>query len=180
MAFIIQDQSGQVANANAYIDVATMRSIRADRELPGSTALVAPAANSQIAIIQATDFLDIVFDYKGVRLAEAQSTEFPRDGLYDDRGDIIAGIPSKLQEACALLASKQLNGTVLLPDQDFNAGGAIKRLKEKVDVLETDIEFAIPDGGSAKNRVPSFPEVERLIAEFIGSGGTSQHFPTTV
>ena len=177
MAFTVQDNMGTVAGANAYIDVATMKSIRGDRELPGAPALVAPTANSQIAIIAATDYIDLVFQYAGVRLAAGQTTEFPRDKLFDDRGDAVTGIPDKIQEAVALLASKHINGIALLPDQDFNPAGAIKKTREKVDVLETEIEYATPEGGSATNRVPSFPEVVRLVQEYLGSSGSSQHFP---
>ncbi len=102
-----------------------------------------------------------------------QSTEWPRQGVVDYNGDTVNGIPKAVKAACAELAIRVLNGTVLQPDYDPNlvgAGGVVSSVTKKVGPLETVTSY---DTKLGLGFFASFPIVDRMLAKagLLNSGG---------
>jgi len=102
-----------------------------------------------------------------------QSTEWPRQGVIDFNGDTVNGIPKQIRAACAELAIRVLNGTVLQPDYDPNlvgAGGVVSSITKKVGPLETVTAY---DTKLGIGFFASFPMVDRMLSKagLLNSGG---------
>lgn len=102
-----------------------------------------------------------------------QSTEWPRQGVVDFNGDTVNGIPKAVKAACAELAIRVLNGTVLQPDYDpslVGAGGVVSSITKKVGPLETVTSY---DTKLGLGFFASFPIVDRMLrqAGLLNSGG---------
>lgn len=103
-----------------------------------------------------------------------QSTEWPRQGVVDNNGDTVNGIPKAVKSACAELAIRALNGTKLQPDYDnglVGAGGVVSSVTKKIGPLETVTAF---DTKLGLGFFASFPQVDRLLsrAGLLNSGGS--------
>lgn len=102
-----------------------------------------------------------------------QSTQWPRQGVVDNNGNTVNGIPKCIKQACAELAIRVLNGTELQPDYDPNlvgAGGVVSSIMEKVGPLETQTTY---DTKLGLGFFASFPVVDRLLKSggVLSSGG---------
>jgi hypothetical protein len=102
-----------------------------------------------------------------------QSTEFPRQGVVDNSGDTVNGIPKAVKAACAELAIRVLNGTALQPDYDPNlvgAGGVVSSVTKKLGSLETVTAY---DTKLGLGFFASFPIVDRMLSKagLLSSGG---------
>jgi hypothetical protein len=103
-----------------------------------------------------------------------QSTEWPRKGVVDFNGDSINGIPKAVKSACAELAIRVLNGTVLQPDYDsglVSNGGVVSSITKKVGPLETVTAY---DTKFGLGFFASFPIVDRMLSKagLLSSGGS--------
>jgi hypothetical protein len=141
--FTVQDDEGDVADANAYISVAFYDQYHTDR---GRTAAVALTTDQkQIGIVRATDYVDMRWrdQFPGERLesdeAIPQSTEWPRADAAYNNGDDIEGLPIELQKAIAEYAYRAATAELLLEpaaayDEDGNAvaNGTIKEIEQVV------------------------------------------------
>lgn len=98
MAFTVQNDDGDVAGANAYIDVAYLLSYKLDRgvDLSSSDQEVLEAA-----IVKATDYIDTRFKFVGVPLLETQTTAWPRADVYNYAGVLVEGLPLTIKQVCA-------------------------------------------------------------------------------
>jgi hypothetical protein len=105
MAFTVQSDTGDVENANAYIDVAYLLSYRLDR---GSDLSDSDTEQLQAAIVKATDYLDTRFRFVGVPLTDEQTTAWPRADVYNYAGVLIEGLPLAIKQACAEYAAAAL------------------------------------------------------------------------
>lgn len=155
MALLVQSDLGDVANANGYITVAFFKSYHDDRGVSYS-----PLTDDQIAqrIVLGSDFLDQRWRYKGTRLEVNQTTEFPRESLYDSEGNLVEGIPQAVKEATAEYAIR----TALFQDAPAPVGGgAVKRERLKLDVLETETEYTEGYAGTAV--FPAFPKPDLIL-----------------
>lgn len=134
MAFIVEDGT-IVANANAYIDIAFANEYFTDR---GNNAWIGDDSVKQIAIIKATDYIDTMYDFKGFLVSKDQSLKFPRlINCYKDNE-----IPLRLKKACCEYAVRALENGVLITDPTYDASGRnIKRVKQKLDTLESETEY---------------------------------------
>ena len=150
MAFTEQDDTGLIANANAYISVAFYTGYQGDRGVD-TTLFTNP--EMQAAIIIATDYIDTRFSYVGDRQNDRtnQTTEWPRLDALDKDQRLLNGIPLVVQQACAEYVLFQLtNGPLFVTTTNSATGRAIKRLASKVDVIEEETEyFQGPVGGEA-------------------------------
>lgn len=165
MAFLVEDGTGTVAGATAYVVVATVDAYHSDR---GNDAWDAEDSEKQVAIIKATDYVDRRWGsrLKGIRLLADQPLEFPRSGLRDSRGTLVEGIPTKLENAVAEYALRILVGTELAPDPEFDDSGlGIEREMLKVGPIEIDTTLTGSVGARA------YPDADRLLVEYIGAGG---------
>lgn len=107
----------------------------------------------------------------GSNLSKPQPLSFPRRGLVDRDGNRVYGIPERLKWATAEYAVRaRATSTTLAPDPLVDAyGGTITSLREKVGPLETATTY-LP-GSTVGTTLPVYPAADRLLAEFLRSGG---------
>lgn len=107
----------------------------------------------------------------GTSIIAPQPLSFPKTGLVDPDGLTIVGMPLRLLQATAEYAVRARVATTLLaPDPTVDAlGGTVTRLKEKVGPIETDTEY-LP-GTANSGALPAYPAADRLLADFLSSGG---------
>lgn len=193
----------EIDGANAYITEAYFLKYCASRGYAIPTTITLPKV--QAAIVQASDYLDHRYRYKGIKLLQSigssimdanavflqswltpyalvatnyltpttttQTTEWPRQGVVDQSGDTVNGIPKQIQMACAELALRVLTGTVLQPDYDPNivgAGGVMSSVTKKIGPLETVTSF---DTKFGLGFFATFPIVDRLLRQLVHAGG---------
>lgn len=106
-----------------------------------------------------------------------QTTQWPRQGVVDNNGNTVNGIPRAIKEACSELAIRVLNGTDLQPDFDPNLvgnGGIVKSVMKKVGPLETSITYDTVQGVGF---FATFPQVSRMLSKagilYAGGGRTT-------
>lgn len=98
MAFSVQDDFGQVSDANAYITVAFFRSYHTDR---GVDLTSYSDSDCESAIVRGTDYMDIRWRYYGIRKQILQTTQWPRYNVIDVDRNPINIIPLEVKRACA-------------------------------------------------------------------------------
>jgi len=172
MALIEQDETGQVANANAYITAAFFQSYHLDRGADVDLFDVDEQINP--AIILATDYADSKYagEYTGSRKisgAIRQTTQWPRDAAYDRDGyDVSDSIPDILMQVIAEYAMEAIDpdGGVVPLTEVFNDSKdrSVKLLKEKVDVIETVTEYH-NNGQAATTK--DFPKPDMMIESLL-------------
>lgn len=166
MAFTVQDDTGTVAGANAYIDVAFFTSYHQERGnvIPSDQTVI------QQKIILATEHLDLGYEARvpGARLTGYdQTTAFPRKGLYRDDGVTpITGLPRELKRACAELALLAVSGPLtkdqLPTDQDPSA---VTYARSKVGEIEDEKHFS----RSAVRAAVRSPKVGSLMRPLLAA-----------
>lgn len=161
MAFTVQSDLGDVANANAYIDVAYLRAYKLDR---GVDLTATSDAALQAAIVKATDYLDTRFRFVGVPLTETQTTAWPRDDVYNYAGVLITGIPLTIKQACAEYAHAAL---ILGDITPVPAGQAAFNLKEKTRTVGPITTKDVYVNGSGAYVIPVIPTADLRL----GSSG---------
>ena len=191
MAVTVQDDEGQVADANAYIAQAFFITYCAARGYDHSA-----YSSDQLdaAIIRATDYLDTRFRFRGVKLnTTGQTTEWPRkagaaltqpwlnidlltspvliasvgqDGtLIGPNGESIEGIPDALEKACAEYAFRALSASLFQDAPAPSGGVAIDEIEQTVDVISQRIKYS--NGGQATSGgyvLPAFPLADNMLA----------------
>lgn len=169
MALVVEDGTGKT-DAESYISVADtdtyvqlhLRSANTDRV----EWLAAATADKEIALRQATDWLDIQFQqrWQGRRSNEDQALAWPRWGVVDFDGYTIESdsLPQDLLDATAEMAARGVSGD-LFSDIDSPAG-AIKRTRDKVGPLESEIEYT----GSATQQA-AYVKAEKIVAQLLMS-----------
>ncbi len=159
MALNVQNDTGTVANANAYVTVAEFKAYHDDRGNAYSTddGLIGKA------IIKATDYLDTRFSFRGVRshITSQQTTAWPRNDVVDDDNNWVTGIPLALKKACYEYALRALTAE-LNPDPVAvdNSGMNVKRISKTAGPVSKDVEYT----GSTATVLPKYPEADRLLA----------------
>jgi hypothetical protein len=141
MAFTLQDDTGLVTDANAYIDATFYKTYQGDR---GVDVTLFTDPEVQQAIIIATDYIDTRFRYVGDRQNDRsdQTTEWPRLDAVDRDHRLLNGIPLVVKQACAEYTLFQLtNGPLFVTTTNSATGRAIKRSFSKVDVIEEETEY---------------------------------------
>lgn len=170
MTLIIQDDLGEVADANSYISVQEFLDYWTARGVDYTSL---STAEVEALLIPALSYMDDLNDYRGYKLnGRDQTTEFPRDELYDCSGSspvLVEGVPREIKQAQCEYAKIQSDNGTLQPNENVN--GAVKRTKEKVDVLEEEIEYV---GGGQNGGVISYPQADNKIPKsFICDSGSS-------
>lgn len=169
MALILQTDDGNVAGANAYIDVATFAAYHADR----GNAIPGTPTNEQLeqAIIRATDYLDQRFKFVGrVINGRRQTTMWPRMDAWDCDRNLVTGIPLEVKEATAEYALRALTA-VLNPDPERDASGAkVQSKSQQVGPIAQSFTFV----SGAAFSMPTYPAADARLrrAGLIMSGGT--------
>ena len=159
MALIVEDGTG-LATAESYISVADADIYIAAYKGANTTWDAATNGDKEIAARQATQYIDGVYNWKGEIYSSAQALDWPRNYVYNDRGLMETGIPTKLEQATAEVMFLIVTGTTI----NVNVDRSKQTVKEKVDVIEVEYE-------SGASQQPSFPEVNRLLSDLVISGG---------
>ncbi len=200
MAFTVEDGS-RPAGANAYITTAFFDSFHTDRGRPAAVAIADGVKKA--CIIRASDYIDKRFGrrFRGTRSTHQQEMEWPRLGAVDDSGYVLATvdeIPRRLKQACAEYAMRAAVYSELAPDplmpvptQDFtgnelpdpstDAGpGAVKEIREKVDIVETETIYEWPRAKPPTKagvsdlidsaHIPEYPAADMLIESLLTTG----------
>jgi hypothetical protein len=150
VALIVEDGSGR-PDANGYAVVAEADAYWQDRD--NAVWAGATTAAKEAGLIQATQFLDAGFAWRGSRIDRDQALDWPRIGAVDDEGleRDSNSVPTEIKQATFELALQALSGA-LLPAE--SRGGLIDRVKAG----SVEVEFA--------ERAPAgrtYEFVERII-----------------
>lgn len=169
MAFVVE--TGLIVpNANAYISVAYLDSYWSDRNVT----LTYTQKQKESAIVIATQYVDINFKWRGCIVEDAQSLDWPRSSVYDNEERYINNqtVPKGLMNAVAEYAKRQLESPIQ-PDVYPDELGTIKRKREKVDVIEREIEYAENTGGYYG--IKRYPMADKWLIG-LTTGGTGGNF----
>ena len=170
MAFTVQTLP-PTDDANAYIDVAYFRAYNLERGRDFSNETLYPDAMVQIWIINATQYLDLRFEYYGYRVTATQGTEFPRSNLYNSRGDQLTGIPRCVKQATAEYAYRAKDSALLADPDTDGSGQTIKSKSETVGPISERVEYVSHEGF----QMPAYPFADKLLtSQGIVASGMNQ------
>lgn len=168
MALIVQDNTGSVPNANAYISVQEFKDYWTDR---GGDFSAYPDQQIEAGIIRATDYLDQRFNFVGKkRLGRDQSTEWPRTSAWDRDRFYITDIPQEVKEATAEYALRSLAAD-LNPDPQRDAtGAAIQSKSEQVGPISESVTYV----SGAVFSLPKYPAADQKLIKsgLVRTSGT--------
>ena len=176
MALVVQTFP-QTAGANSYGDVAGFKAHH-DLRLQSYTAYTDPQILA--AVVAATEYLDMRFAYNGWKTFAEQTTEFPRNDLYNARGDLVQGVPTQVVKATYEYAIRWLrNGFTLVPDPEQDASGrSLKATQVDVGPISERKEYSEFGG----YKLPEYPYPDNLLKAqgFVASGksGGIRSLPT--
>lgn len=155
---IVQDDTGLVAGANAYITQDFLISYWLDRGVD-LTSKDGDLLDAKIVV--ATTYLDTRFRYRGRKQnARDQATQWPRVSCYDKDRQYVNGVPQEVLWATAEYAKRALD-TELAPDPEYSStGGVIQSKTEKVGPLEESVTYAT---GAAVFSMPRYPQADRIL-----------------
>lgn len=157
MAFTVQDNTGGVAGANAYISVAEFKAYHDDR----GASLYGAATDQaiQMAIVKATDYLDTRFSFIGEKAQTGQTTEWPRFDAWDREDEPVYGVPAEVKEACAEYALRALTAQIN-PDPTLDPTGRVVLSKsEQVGPISQSVSYA----AGAAFEMPRYPVADRKL-----------------
>jgi hypothetical protein len=179
---LIKEDGTIVADANSYADAADADAFQLDR---GRAAWCNSGADvKDAALIRATDYIEgrYALSFQGCAIDDVQTLSWPRTAAhYPATGNDfpIDEVPVDVVNACILYAEQVIGPgddvaamTELAVTPDIDADGrTVVRLKEKVDVLETDTSFASSESGFVPLRlIRPIPEADRLIRRWLQGG----------
>ncbi|URA07000.1 virion structural protein [Xanthomonas phage Elanor] len=170
MAFTLQDNDGNIDNANAYTDEATVRAYWMDR---GVDLTAKTDAELEVAIVLATSYLDGRYKWVGWQRRRLQGTQWPRGGVTS----FLRGLPPALITATCMMANRALSGKPLIPDPTFDPSGQkVTESTKKVGPIEVSLKFAESHGSNPAASGPQYPEVTLALqaAGLIGSGNSGE------
>lgn len=98
-----------------------------------------------------------------------QPLEFPRADLYDRQGNLVEGIPDRVQEATCEYAYRA-NSAALAPDPTVDATGLqVTGSRSKVGPIETQTTYS---SESSVQITKPYPAADRLLQEYVKSGSS--------
>ena len=167
MGLITQNNTGTMANANGYIDIAYADAYFLSLNKDDADWADLDIEVKEAAIISATSHIDNsnMGNFKGNRLTEAQVTQFPRTGLADFDGYVVSGVPELLMRATAEYAIRA-SVEVLTPDPTYeDSGMPIKQKKEKVGPIEESTTYQ--DNVFQPVTIRAYPEADMLLKQYL-------------
>lgn len=167
-AFTVETGSGS-ASANSYCSTATATSYHETYGNPTAWSS-ASLIEQQDALRQATRALDIRYGswWSGVRAGSTQALDWPRAYVYDQAGNAVptTTIPTRLQQATAILALLHIQGEDILPDTSTTADIRSETLSSASGASKS-VTYI---GG--KRAETQYPIVDRMLASAgLTSGG---------
>jgi len=169
VAFRVQDDTGSVDDANAYVTKAEMRSYWAERGVDLTATL---DASLEAAIVKATQYLDARFRFVGIRENDDQGTMWPRVRAVNLDGRVVQGVPMAVKKATYEYANRALTST-LSPDPTYDTTGQkVQAKSSSVDPISESVTYV----SGATFSMPAYPAADRLMtSEGIAySGGSSR------
>ena len=162
MALVVENGDG-LSTAESYISTADADTYIAAFKGADATWDGATSSAKEVAARQATQYIDGLYNWIGEVYSSTQALDWPRNYVYDERGYLVEGIPTNLEQATAEVMFLIIAGTSLTVDVTKS-----KRLiRKKIDVIEYEYELG------ASNQ-PSFPAVSRVLAGYIHASGRTQ------
>lgn len=157
MTLIVEDGTG-LSNSNGYISVAYLDTWADERGIDLS-AYDSDAKEAAI-VTSCLDYMEVFYTFKGDPLEEDQALQLPTDEVT---------INAKIKQASAQAAYYQLQGTLIIDHATSNTA-EVKRLREKVDVIEQETEYV---EGTRNTYKVNTPIIDRLLKPYlvVGSGG---------
>jgi len=167
MAFTVQTADGTTEDANSYPTVEYFIAYHTDRNVEAVVNSEYTTEQIQSALISATDYVDNRYRYKGNKLISTQTTEFPREDLYDFDGNEVTGLPARLLKATCEYALRALV-SALAPDPKVDQSG--QQVTEKtstVGPITTTVKYA---QAATISVVKPYPAADMLLRQYITSG----------
>lgn len=163
--FIVEDGS-VVTNANSLVSIVDADQINLDFENDADWIAAAQAVKER-ALRLATRFLNINYIWAGYKVDEDQTTQWPREEMYDEDGNLIDNdiVHQLVKEACTYLAIKVIDGDTLL--EDLENESKVKKTKDVVGPITEEREYIV-----GENPGKTYPVTEKLISPFIINGGS--------
>lgn len=165
MAFNLQDDNGNVPEANAYIAVEFLKEYAASK---GADLAAYQDAQLETAIVRATTYIDARFEYIGWRRNGDQATAWPRSEAYDLDDWEINGLPLALKKAVAEYALLAAANTDLMPNPVTENGAVIQSKSETVGPIATTVTYF----GGGLPQQPRYPLADNILrrAGLVTSG----------
>lgn len=158
-----------VADADSYVAIADVTTY-AGRY--GSTWNTADSLANEQAILRAMLYIESMEDmFKGCRVSEAQELSWPRSYVPNLRGSgylASDAIPKQLKNAVAEAAIIEMSspGTLLVSSASTTSQQTIKRLFQKVDVIEKETEYF---EGTTIEKDKRFEKIQAWLEPFLKS-----------
>jgi len=155
--FTTEDGTGKTT-ATSYLTVAEFRQYWENRgtSYPEDT-LPATTEDDKIKayLNSATEFLDITFRFKGIKVSDDQALEFPRHGVMKSNGRVVDSdiVPTDIKNACAYLAGMKAEFDLNVVDNNIRSESY------------GPVSVAYAGGKSL-----SFPYVSKLLSDYVVSG----------
>ena len=161
--FTVEDGSG-IDDANALVSVADADQIM-ENYGNSSDWSGASQAEKEMAIREATRYLNFHYVWDGYKVYEDQTCQWPRYEIYDEDDNYIDEdiVPERVKEACAYLALQSILGDTLLEDHENES--KVKKTKDVVGPLTEEREYVI-----GENPGKSYQIVDKLLSSFIING----------
>jgi len=157
MAFLVQNDNGTTAGANAYVTVAEFRTYHNDR---GNDFSAYSLTDIEGAIVRATDYLDTRFTFVGYRTSLPQRTAWPRMDAEDaDENDVSGTIPQEIKDACCEYAFIALS-QILNPSPTYDDRGRL--VQSKSETVGPISETTVYGGGGIV--MPTYPAADRRLS----------------
>lgn len=157
----VQDYTGDVAGANAYISLADAKALFTAR------GLTTTASDDEIsaAIISATEYIDLRFDFTGDRLYEDQTTEFPRYAEADEEA-----LNEYIVKACGLYAYEALTASLWRTEAETDAARVIEKTQSVNKASET-VKYS---SALKSAQFKTFPLIDTIVNKcgFVKSAGS--------
>lgn len=169
MALIVQNDSGTVVDANAYI---TVVEFKAYHDARGNSYGAVDDPTLEKKIILATDYLDERFTFVGEpQHARAQTTAWPRIGAVDRFRNLVVGVPREVKEATAEYALRALTADLNPDPVRDETGATIASKSETVGEVSESVSYV--EGSAVTAAMPKYPAADQKLrrAGLVVSGG---------
>lgn len=123
-----------------------------------------------VALRKATQYLDLVNDWKGCALdPQNQPLEWPRYGVVDQRSVYLAEdeVPQPVKDACAEYAFRALSGELMPDPEQEDTGQTVVAKREKIGPIDVSVEYT----GGAGPTIRPYPVADRLIRHLVKPRG---------
>lgn len=154
MGFEVIDPDNITITANAYITTDKFKIYHKDR----GNDFTAITTDIEKAIVAASDYLDERFTFVGERETDDQRLSWPRINGFDIENVLLDGIPVQVEEATSEYALLALTAALNPAPTADGFGRNTKKIKEKVDVIETQVEFF-----SSALALPEYPAADMKL-----------------